>query len=102
MLHLKEIRIGFVEEAPSISQAARNAGPHSICLPFFAATGGHVQDDIPQGLAKAGFAGETFDPIGVAPQIPALVAQAILRSESEPSVKPKTLQHASPQHQLLC
>lgn len=96
-LELKAIRIGFVEEDPSIAQAAQGAGPQSICLPFFAATGGHVLDDIPQDLAKAGFAGETLDPVGVAPQIPALVAQAIARSRlCDAAPGPRPPDHARP------
>ncbi len=82
-LRLKDIRIGFVEEPPSISEAALDAGEMSICLPFFAAAGGHVQDDIPDELDKAGFVGETLGAIGLSPQIPALIAKALGDAESQ-------------------
>jgi sirohydrochlorin ferrochelatase len=78
---LMGIRIGFVEEDPLIEDVARDAGSQSICLPFFAAIGGHVRHDIPRALTKAGFVGEILEPIGVAPQIPALVANAIVQAE---------------------
>ncbi len=78
---LRDIRIGFVEEAPSIAEAAQDAGAKAICLPFFAATGGHVLDDVPQELARAGFTGEVLEAIGVSAKIPALVAEALARAE---------------------
>lgn len=76
-LPLRSIRIGYVEEPPPIAEAAQGAGEASICLPFFAAGGGHVQDDVPEELAKAGFAGVVLDAIGLAPDVPALIAAAI-------------------------
>ncbi|PKQ13138.1 MAG: cobalamin biosynthesis protein CbiX [Alphaproteobacteria bacterium HGW-Alphaproteobacteria-1] len=76
-LPLAEIRIGFVEQAPYLAEAARGLGKQSLCLPFFAAEGGHVVDDIPEALDTAAFAGLRLPPIGTAPTVPALVADEI-------------------------
>jgi len=77
LLPLAEIRVGFVEEAPYLTDAARDLGERSLCLPFFAAEGGHVVDDIPEALDAVGFAGLRLRPIGTAPAIPDLVAREI-------------------------
>ncbi|MDZ7709804.1 MAG: CbiX/SirB N-terminal domain-containing protein [Roseovarius sp.] len=74
---LAEIRVGFVEEAPFLADAATGLGERSLCLPFFAAARGHVLDDIPEGLDAAGFTGRRLAPLGLAPAVPALVARAI-------------------------
>lgn len=58
------VRTGFVEEAPSISDAARGARETALCLPFFACTGGHVLDDVPTELARAGFRGLQLPVVG--------------------------------------
>jgi sirohydrochlorin ferrochelatase len=72
------VRTGFIEEAPSLADAARNAGETALCLPLFVARWGHVIGDIPQALGAAGFTGHLLDPIGTHPEVPALIAKAIL------------------------
>lgn len=74
---LAEIRVGFVEEPPHLAVVAAGLGPKSICLPFFAAAGGHVTDDIPEALDSTGFTGLRLEPLGCAPAVPGLVARAI-------------------------
>lgn len=74
-----ELRIGFVEEPPYLADMAFDLGPHSLCLPFFAAAGGHVLDDIPEALTIADFKGVCLPPIGCVAQAPGLVAQALMR-----------------------
>jgi sirohydrochlorin ferrochelatase len=69
----------FIEEAPFIAEA-RDFGPGSLCLPFFAAEGGHVTDDLPEALALAGFQGLCLPPLGLDPRVPALIAAALKRS----------------------
>ncbi|MGV6802583.1 MAG: CbiX/SirB N-terminal domain-containing protein [Ruegeria sp.] len=64
LLHLNSIRCGFVEELPSIHAAAREVGSNSICLPFFACAGGHVLEDVPSELNKAGFQGHVMPVVG--------------------------------------
>ncbi|MTI01883.1 CbiX/SirB N-terminal domain-containing protein [Roseibium sp. RKSG952] len=65
----QSMRLGFVEELPSIAEAAANTGDQALCLPFFACRGGHVLEDVPQELSKAGFRGQTLPVIGELPPI---------------------------------
>ncbi len=58
---------GFVEETPSLADAARDLTP-AICLPFFALRAGHVVDDVPAALAEAGFTGPLLPAIGEHPK----------------------------------
>ena len=61
---------------PQLSSLA-GFGPGAVCLPFFAAQGGHVTQDIPAALAEAGFQGRVLPPLGLDPRVPALIAAAI-------------------------
>lgn len=83
-LPLKALRIGFVEQSPTIEEAAAGAGARAICLPFFAARGGHVQEDVPQALSRASFAGDLAEPIGVHPRIPEMIAESIRAAARPP------------------
>lgn len=74
----KAIRSGFIEESPSVDEAAAGTGPKSICLPLFVARWGHVETDLPAALAKARFEGALLDPVGTAPEVPDLIAHAIV------------------------
>lgn len=78
-LPVAEVRVGFVEEPPYLADQARDLGARAICLPFFAAKGGHVTEDIPKALELAGFQGVVLDPIGCAPGAAALVARGLKR-----------------------
>lgn len=75
--HVARLACGFVEEPPHIDEAARDFGPRAICLPFFATRAGHVIEDLPRALAQGGFEGITLPPIGLAPQVPAMIAHTI-------------------------
>ena len=66
----------FIDQEPRIA-TARGFGPDAICLPFFAAEGGHVVDDLPAALAEAGFGGVVLPPLGLDPRVPELIAQAL-------------------------
>ncbi len=83
-----EIRIGYVEQAPLVRDAARGAGPRAICLPFFAARGDHVTGDIPGALDEAGFAGILADPIGAHPGVPAMIAGRLAEARARPGREP--------------
>ncbi|MCB2095834.1 MAG: cobalamin biosynthesis protein CbiX [Rhodobacteraceae bacterium] len=76
-LPLREIRIGFVEEPPWLEDVARDTDRKTLCLPLFVAPWGHVTRDIPQALAKARFAGTLLDPVGIHPDVPQIVANAL-------------------------
>jgi len=66
----------FIEQTPRLEDATGH-GPDSICLPFFAMAGGHVEKDLPEALGKAGFAGRILPPVGLHPAVPALIAGAL-------------------------
>lgn len=76
------IRCGFIEQAPGIAEAALGAGDRAVCLPLFVARWGHVETDLPAALADAAFAGLLLDPIGTAPEVPAIIAGAIAAAVS--------------------
>jgi sirohydrochlorin ferrochelatase len=73
-----EVRAGFIDQEPQL-QDLRGFG--QICLPFFAAAGGHVTEDIPSALTRAGFTGRILPPVGLDPRAPAIVARAILADQ---------------------
>jgi sirohydrochlorin ferrochelatase len=77
---------GFIDQSPRIADVARGFGPTAICLPFFAAKGGHVIDDLPTALAEAQFKGRLLAPLGLDPRVPALIAQALLSAHRHPAV----------------
>ncbi|MDK3073324.1 CbiX/SirB N-terminal domain-containing protein [Sedimentitalea sp. JM2-8] len=72
-----DVRTGYIEESPFLGDIVFDLPEQSICLPFFAAEGGHVTDDIPEALDLADFRGLRLAPVGTHPAIPALVAQAL-------------------------
>jgi sirohydrochlorin ferrochelatase len=76
------ILAGFVEEAPFLADQARELG-HGICLPFFALEAGHVVGDIPDAMEEAGFQGPILPPIGQHPDVPALIAAALIRAAAQ-------------------
>ena len=92
LIPLADLRVGFVEQSPSIAEAAAGAGPHAICLPFFAARRGHVLEDVPQALSSAGFLGDLAEPIGTHPRIPEMIAESI-RSACVPAEPVTPSQH---------
>lgn len=73
-----EVRLGFVEQPPAISQAADGLQDRpAICLPLFATRAGHVNGDVPRQLAMAGFRGAVLPPIGEAEGAAFLIARAL-------------------------
>ncbi|MDX2485808.1 MAG: CbiX/SirB N-terminal domain-containing protein [Pseudodonghicola sp.] len=68
---------GFVEEAPFLADAAQGLPERTLCLPFFAAAGGHYREDVPQALACAAFPGVLLPPMGLHRDVPALIARAL-------------------------
>ncbi len=71
-----DVAAGFIDQDPQLSTLTGRAG---VCLPFFAAEGGHVSDDIPASLAKAGFQGRILPPVGLDARVPGIIAAAIAR-----------------------
>jgi sirohydrochlorin ferrochelatase len=71
-----QVATGFIDQEPRLASLA-GYGARSACLPFFAAAGSHVSDDIPAALAAAGFAGRILPPVGLDPRVPGIIAAAI-------------------------
>jgi sirohydrochlorin ferrochelatase len=71
-----DVAPGYIDQDPQLSSLTGRAG---ICLPFFAAEGGHVSDDVPAALAKAGFQGRILPPVGLDARVPGIIAAAIAR-----------------------
>jgi sirohydrochlorin ferrochelatase len=67
---------GFIDQEPQLASLTGRGG---VCLPFFAAEGGHVSDDIPRALAEAGFTGRILPPVGLDARVPGIIAAAIAR-----------------------
>lgn len=76
------VEAGFIDQSPRIADVARSFGPDAVCLPFFAANGGHVITDLPEALAEAGFTGRLLPPLGLDPRVPALIAAALQTAAS--------------------
>jgi sirohydrochlorin ferrochelatase len=70
------VEAAFIDQSPQLS-GVQGFGANALCLPFFAAAGGHVTHDIPAALAAAGFQGRLLPALGLHPKVPALVAAAI-------------------------
>lgn len=67
---------GFIEQAPFLADAARIKGA-ALCLPFFATAAAHVTRDIPEAMAEAAMTGPVTPPVGLAPEVPALIARRL-------------------------
>ena len=76
----RTVRVGYVDEQPSLDEAATVTGP-AIVLPFFAARAGHVLVDLPKALKAARYQGTVLPPIGTWPDIPALISEVVLQPE---------------------
>lgn len=77
--HFARVVTGFVEQEPFIADAARGL-ERAVSLPLFALRADHVLDDLPAALDAAGFSGPRLDPIGLAPEVPALIRDALAAS----------------------
>lgn len=71
-----EVVAGFIDQEPQLASLTGRGG---VCLPFFAAEGGHVSGDIPEALAEAGFTGRILPPVGLDARVPGIIAAAIAR-----------------------
>ena len=82
---LSQVEAGFIDQSPKIVDIAGRFGRNAVCLPFFAARGGHVLDDLPTALAEAGFSGRLLSPVGLDPRVPGLIAQALQAAVDHPT-----------------
>ena len=75
-LKLARSEAAFIDQEPRLSDA-HGFGEQAVCLPFFAARGGHVIDDLPAALEEAGFAERLLPALGLDPRVPKTIAKAI-------------------------
>lgn len=73
-----EVQVGYIEQAPHISDVARQTANAALCLPFFAMEGAHLRDDVSAALGQAGFSGELLPPVSHLPGMPRRIANVIL------------------------
>ena len=85
VIGFKTVHTGYVEQPPHLDDVTVLCPPQSISLPFFAADGGHVQDDIHDALESSGFAGARMSPVGLLPGVKELMARAISRAAAASS-----------------
>ncbi|MDF1872513.1 CbiX/SirB N-terminal domain-containing protein [Vannielia sp.] len=69
--------VGLIEEPPYLAEVAKGMG-RAVCLPFFALSSGHIEQDVPEALANAGFCGPVLPPFIDWPETPALIARHLL------------------------
>jgi sirohydrochlorin ferrochelatase len=72
-----KVAVGFIDQNPRIVEVATALPEGGVVLPFFAARGGHVIDDLPAALAEAGFAGRVLPPLGLDPRVPGIIRRAL-------------------------
>jgi sirohydrochlorin cobaltochelatase len=77
----REVRTGFIDQAPYLSDAARIETP-ALCLPFFAGHAGHMEVDVPQALAEARFSGPVLVPVGSDAEVPGIIAAALMKNRT--------------------
>ena len=75
----------FIDQEPRIA-TARGFDDRAICLPFFAAEGGHVVDDLPAALAEAKFTGRVLPAVGLDARVPGLSAAALRAAQAAAQV----------------
>jgi sirohydrochlorin ferrochelatase len=75
-LGLRRVVAAFIDQSPRIADLP-DFGRTAICLPYFAASGGHVTDDIPKALAEAGFSGRLLPALGIDRRTAAIIADAL-------------------------
>lgn len=75
-LLLSRCEAAFIDQTPRLAEVA-GFGAEAVCLPFFAAEGEHVTDDLPEALATAGFTGRVLPPLGRDQRVPGLIARSI-------------------------
>ena len=76
LVRFARVRVCFVDQAPFLAEGLAVEGP-ALCLPFFATSASHVEEDLPAAVAEAGFTGPVLEPIGRSAGAPAFVARRL-------------------------
>ncbi|WP_103334551.1 CbiX/SirB N-terminal domain-containing protein [Pseudotabrizicola formosa] len=69
----------FIDQHPRLAEVSGYRAD-AVCLPFFAAEGEHVTDDLPAALSEAGFKGPVLPALGRDARVPGLIASALRRA----------------------
>lgn len=77
-LPFRTVVAGFIEEAPFLVDTAREVG-HALCLPLFTLNAGHVLNDVPDAMSRAGFSGPILPAIGTHFAVPRIIAAGLER-----------------------
>ncbi|MFN3844512.1 MAG: sirohydrochlorin chelatase [Paracoccaceae bacterium] len=83
-LLLSRCEAAFIDQTPRLAEVS-GFEPDAVCLPYFAAEGDHVAEDLPNALAEAGFPGRTLPPLGLDERVPALIAAAMISATAQVS-----------------
>lgn len=76
------VEAGFIDQTPRIADLAGGFPAGSLVLPFFAAKGGHVVDDLPDALEGARFEGVVLPPLGLDARVPGLIRAALRQGQA--------------------
>lgn len=76
-LQIDLVQAAFIDQNPRICDCQGFFIHDAFCLPFFAANGGHIRDDVPEALKRAGFGGTLLKPLGLDFRVPKLIAKAV-------------------------
>jgi len=77
-LPFRTVVAGFIEEEPLLMDVARDLGD-ALCLPLFTLNAGHVLNDVPEAMARSGFAGPILPAIGTHSAVPRIIAAGLER-----------------------
>lgn len=75
-LGLRSATAAFIDQNPRLIDLPAT-DQNALCLPYFAADGGHVSQDIPQALTAARFAGRVLPALGLDLRVPLMIAQTL-------------------------
>lgn len=78
--NFRNVIIGYIDEAPHLADVAALESP-AVCIPFFAAIGGHVRRDIPDALSSARFTGKLLPPVGCDSAVSGIIARSLRRQQ---------------------
>ena len=77
-LPFRTVVAGFIEEPPFLIDVARDLGD-ALCLPLFTLNAGHVLNDVPDAMSRAGFDGLILPAIGTHSAVPRIIAASLER-----------------------
>lgn len=74
---VRAVTPGYLEEAPFLADALRDAPKPAICLPCFVVNAWHAANDVPEAVRDSGFTGPLLPAAGTEAGVPAVIAAEI-------------------------